>query len=78
MDFLKFSDVVPATLKTSIFGLCIGIVSCWTGISADRSSDAVGHAATSGVVRSILSVFALNVGIVPLIQAILDATGWID
>jgi len=78
LDFLKFSDVIPATLKTTIFGLWIGIVSCWTGVSADRSSEAVGHAATSGVVRSVLTIFALNVAMVPLIQEILDVTGLID
>lgn len=77
LDFLRFSDVVPATLKTAVFGLLIGLVGCWTGLHAGRSSEAVGRAATAGVVRSILAVFAANVAIVPIVQAIADATGWI-
>lgn len=78
MDFLKLSDVLPASLKTALFGLLIGLVSCWTGLNAGRSSEAVGQAATAGVVRSILAVFAANVAVVPMIQAWTDWLGWID
>ena len=49
--FLRLGDVVPATLKTAVFGLLIGLVGCWTGLNADRSAEAVGRAATRGVVR---------------------------
>jgi phospholipid/cholesterol/gamma-HCH transport system permease protein len=75
LDFLKLSDVIPATLKTAVFGLLVGLVGCWTGLHADRSTEAVGHAATRGVVRSMLAVFAANVVLVPTIQALL---AWID
>lgn len=75
LDFLKLSDVIPATLKTAVFGLLVGLVGCWTGLHADRSTEAVGHAATQGVVRSMLAVFAANVVLVPTIQALL---AWID
>src|SRR5436309_401824 len=34
---LKLSVIVPATLKTGVFGLLIGLVGCWTGLTADRS-----------------------------------------
>src|SRR5262249_16958930 len=78
MDFLRLSDVVPATLKTSVFGLLIGLVGCWSGLNAGRSSEAVGRAATSGVVRSILAVFVANVVVVPLLQAITDAVRWLN
>ncbi len=76
LDFLKFSDVVPATLKTAVFGVLVGVVGCWTGLHAGRSSEAVGRAATAGVVRSILAVFAANVILVPIVQTIADAAGW--
>jgi phospholipid/cholesterol/gamma-HCH transport system permease protein len=68
--FLRLSDVVPATLKTAVFGLLVGLVACWTGLNAGRSTEAVGRAAIHGVVRASLAVFAANVVMVPLIQAV--------
>jgi phospholipid/cholesterol/gamma-HCH transport system permease protein len=73
--FLRFSDVIPATLKTAVFGLLVGLVACWTGLNADRSSEAVGQAATLGVVRATLAVFAANVVLVPCIQLATEVLG---
>jgi phospholipid/cholesterol/gamma-HCH transport system permease protein len=66
--FLKLGDVIPATLKTAVFGLLIGLVACWTGLNAGRSAEEVGRSAIRGVVRSVLVVFAANVVMVPLVQ----------
>jgi phospholipid/cholesterol/gamma-HCH transport system permease protein len=66
--FLQLGDVVPATLKTAVFGLLIALAACWTGLTAGRSAEEVGRAAIRGVVRSVLVVFAANVVMVPLIQ----------
>lgn len=68
LDFLQLVDVVPATLKTAVFGILIGLIGCWTGMNADQSTEAVGHAATRGVVRSMLAVFLSNIIMVKLIS----------
>jgi phospholipid/cholesterol/gamma-HCH transport system permease protein len=74
--FLRLSDVVPATLKTAVFGLLVGLVGCWTGLNADRSTEAVGRAATLGVIRATVAVFVSNVVLVPLLHAGVAALGW--
>ena len=76
LDFLRLRDVIPSTAKTAVFGLLVGLIGCWTGLNADRSTEAVGRAATRGVVRSMIAVFAANLVLVPLIQGIVDSTGW--
>jgi phospholipid/cholesterol/gamma-HCH transport system permease protein len=76
LDFLRLSDVIPATLKTIVFGLLIALIGCWTGLHADRSTEAVGHAATKGVVYSMLAVFAANVVLVPAIQVLVTWLDW--
>ena len=73
--FLKLSDVLPATLKTAVFGLLIGIIGCWTGLNAERSAEEVGHAATRGVVRTTLAVFAASAVMAPLIPPAVAALG---
>jgi phospholipid/cholesterol/gamma-HCH transport system permease protein len=70
--FLRLSDVVPATLKTAVFGLLVALVACWTGLNADRTTEAVGRAAIQGVVRATLVVFAANVVMVPCIQVLVQ------
>ncbi len=74
--YLRLADVIPATLKTAVFGLLIGLAACWTGLAAGSTPEAVGRAATRGVVRASLAVFAANLVMVPLIQAAVSALEW--
>ncbi len=76
LDFLRLSDIIPSTLKTAVFGWAVGLIACWTGLEADRSTESVGRAATLGVVRAMIAVFLANVFIVPILQIVTRSVGW--
>src|SRR2546423_8967894 len=67
---MTFSDFIPPTLKTTVFGFIIGIVSCFQGMHARRGTEGVGRAATSSVVLSSLFVILADVVLVRLILTI--------
>src|SRR5438270_1627936 len=67
---LMFSDFIPPTLKTTVFGFIIGIVSCFQGMHARRGTEGVGRAATSSVVLSSLFVILADVVLVRLILTV--------
>lgn len=62
-----FSDFFPPTLKTTVFGFIIGIVSCFQGMRTRAGTEGVGRAATSSVVLSSLLVVLADVILVRLI-----------
>ncbi|HEV3119421.1 MAG TPA: ABC transporter permease [Gemmataceae bacterium] len=65
---LRLADVIPATLKTVVFGYLIGATGCYFGMQARGGTEGVGRAATAGVVTSTFLVLASNVLLVRLIQ----------
>jgi len=65
---LRLEDVLPATLKTTVFGYLIGTSGCYFGMHATGGTEGVGQAATRSVVLSIFLVLASNVILVRLIQ----------
>ncbi len=67
---LRLADVLPATLKTVVFGYLIGVTGCYFGVQAHGGTEGVGQAATRGVVLSTLLVLASNVILVRIIQVI--------
>jgi phospholipid/cholesterol/gamma-HCH transport system permease protein len=67
---LTLRDVVPATLKTTVFGFLIGVVGCGKGMSADGGTEGVGRAATGAVVVSLFLVVIADVVLVKAIQLI--------
>jgi phospholipid/cholesterol/gamma-HCH transport system permease protein len=64
---VTFSDFLPPTFKTVIFGLIIGVVSCFQGMNTRGGADGVGKSATSSVVLSSLFVILTDVLLVKLI-----------
>lgn len=64
---LTFGDLLPATLKTTIFGLIIGVIGCFQGMRASGGTQGVGRSATSSVVLSSLFVILADVLLVKLI-----------
>jgi phospholipid/cholesterol/gamma-HCH transport system permease protein len=62
-----FSDFIPPTFKTTVFGLIIGVVACIQGMRTRGGTEGVGRAATSSVVLSSLFVILADVVLVRLI-----------
>jgi phospholipid/cholesterol/gamma-HCH transport system permease protein len=65
---LRLRDIVPATLKTVVFGYLIAVTGCYAGMTAHGGTEGVGRAATRGVVRSTFLVMVSNVFLVKAIQ----------
>lgn len=63
---MEWSDYIPTTLKTTVFGFIIGAVSCFLGYTASRGATGVGHAATRSVVLSSLLLILVNIILVKL------------
>jgi phospholipid/cholesterol/gamma-HCH transport system permease protein len=64
---VAFSDLIPSTLKTAVYGLIIGLVACFQGMRTTGGTEGVGRSATSSVVLSSLFVILADVVLVRLI-----------
>lgn len=58
---ITWATFVPPTLKTTVFGLIIGLVSCYFGYTTDEGANGVGKAATNSVVLSSLLIILADV-----------------
>lgn len=67
LHHINFNDVIPPTLKTAVFGLIIGVVSCFQGMRTRGGTEGVGRAATSSVVISSLLIVVTDVLLVKVI-----------
>lgn len=57
---LKFSDLIPATLKSFFFGFAIGLVGSFKGYNCKNGTVGVGEAAKSAVVYTSMLLFILD------------------
>ena len=64
---IQFSDLIPATLKTTVFGFIIATVSSYLGMHTTRGTEGVGQASTRSVVLSSIFLIAANVLLVRII-----------
>jgi phospholipid/cholesterol/gamma-HCH transport system permease protein len=65
---LRVQDMLPAVIKTMVFGYLIAVTGCYFGMTAHGGTEGVGRAATRGVVFSIFLVLVSDVLLVQLIQ----------
>ena len=72
---IDFSDLVPATLKTMVFGFIIATVSSYLGINTTGGTEGVGRTATKSVVLSSIMLIAANVLLVRFIQFVFPPPG---
>ena len=64
---VTFSDFLPPTFKTAVFGLIIGVVACFQGMRTRGGTEGVGRSATSSVVLASLFVILADVLLVRVI-----------
>jgi phospholipid/cholesterol/gamma-HCH transport system permease protein len=64
---VSFSDFLPPTLKTAVYGLIIGIISTFQGMRTKGGTEGVGRSATSSVVLSSLFIILADVVLVRFI-----------
>jgi phospholipid/cholesterol/gamma-HCH transport system permease protein len=65
--FIAFSDLIPATIKTIVFGYLIAIVGCYLGFTTTRGTEGVGEASTRSVVLSSILIILSDVILVKII-----------
>ena len=66
-SLIEFTDFVPATLKTAVFGLIIGTIGCYLGFTTTQGTEGVGRTSTRSVVLSSILIIVTNVVLVRLI-----------
>jgi phospholipid/cholesterol/gamma-HCH transport system permease protein len=65
--FIAFSDLIPATLKTIVFGYLIAVAASYLGFSASRGTEGVGEASTRSVVMGSMLIILSDVVLVKII-----------
>jgi phospholipid/cholesterol/gamma-HCH transport system permease protein len=66
-SYITYSDIIPATLKTIVFGFLIAVVSSYLGFTTSRGTEGVGEASTRSVVMSSMLIILSDVVLVKII-----------
>lgn len=59
-DAIKFSDIIPATVKSFFFGFVIGLVGSFKGYNCTKGTVGVGEASNTAVVYTSLLLFIID------------------
>jgi phospholipid/cholesterol/gamma-HCH transport system permease protein len=65
--YIGYADIIPATLRTVVFGFLIAVVSSYLGFTTSRGTEGVGEASTRSVVMSSMLIILSDVILVKLI-----------
>ncbi len=60
-SYIAYSDIIPATLKTVVFGFLIAVVSSYLGFTTSRGTEGVGEASTRSVVMASMLIILSDV-----------------
>jgi phospholipid/cholesterol/gamma-HCH transport system permease protein len=66
-ESIGFTDYIPPTVKTVVFGFIIGSVSSYLGYTTKGGSEGIGRASTRSVVLSSMILIVVNVLLVRII-----------
>ena len=66
-SYIAYSDIIPATLKTIVFGYLIAVVSSYLGFTTSRGTEGVGEASTRSVVMASMLIILSDVILVKII-----------
>lgn len=59
-DNLAFGDVLPAFMKSFVFGLAVGLIGTYKGYNSSKGTEGVGISANSAVVVSSVMIFIID------------------
>jgi phospholipid/cholesterol/gamma-HCH transport system permease protein len=65
--YISYSDLIPATLKTIVFGFLIAAAASYLGFTTSRGTEGVGEASTRSVVTGSMLIILSDVVLVKII-----------
>lgn len=66
LNSFAFGDVLPAYIKTYMFGFAVGIIGCYKGYHSSKGTEGVGRAANSAVVTASILIFIIDLIVVQI------------
>jgi len=65
--YITYSDLIPATIKTIVFGYLIAVAASYLGFTTSRGTEGVGEASTRSVVMGSMLIILSDVVLVKII-----------